>query len=595
MTVKGDDGEPIETPDQIIQRVSEFVGDTDEQKEDFKLLLRSKKFFPNTPTWINANNPRRGTSSACFTFDVQDDLYNIFHVMGTKAARITQEGGGVGFNLSNLRPKGDIVRSSGKIASGVLSWMRVADTMADVVSQGGVRRGAIMCLLDISHPDIYDFIESKSNSEYAYTNMNISVKITDAFMKAVEEGKDWDLINPRDKSVWKSVNARKLLETIAKHSAKYGEPGVVFSDTINEHNPTPHLGRMETTNPCAEYPGYDNESCTLGSINLYEHLTNTKLGFNYDSLEKTVRLAVNFLDNVISKNTYSFPEIEEATLLTRKIGLGVMGWATALLAMRVKYGSPYSIYLAREVMEFINTIARDESRILGELKGSYPAYDGEGYMRNATRTTIAPTGTISIVAQVSGGIEPLFSFVVERPILGGKKIVDFDPAFIRYCEKYDIPEKEVKKAISLGSLRNTSFPEYLKEFMVTAMDITAEEHLETQRAFQTYTDNAVSKTVNLPKGSTWKNILRIYLDAYEFGLKGVAVYIDGSREVQVLNRPTDETVHVSKPVQKIEPVKQIAKIRIAKPIHSGSTMHYDLANLSFTSDLSHCVNGRCNI
>ncbi|MFQ5530994.1 MAG: adenosylcobalamin-dependent ribonucleoside-diphosphate reductase [Candidatus Nanoarchaeia archaeon] len=538
-SLKDKNGNSIEVPELIVERIASNLANSEQEHNQFVYVLENKLFLPNTPAWINVGNPRKGTASACFTFEVEDDIENIFHVMGTKAAVITKQGGGVGFNLSKIRPRGDLVRSSGKIASGVVSWMRIANTMADVVSQGGVRRGAIMCLLDVSHPDIFEFIESKTKNETDFKNMNISVAITDNFMEAVKKNEMWDLINPRNGEVWNSISAVYLFNKISKCAAKYGEPGIVFIDRINQFNPTPHLGRMTAVNPCAEYPGYDNESCTLGSINLYAHLDKREFGFDYLELEKTVRIAVRMLDRVIEKNVYAFDEIKEATLKTRKIGIGVMGWATSLIAMRIRYGSPKSIQLAEEVMSFINGIAADESHKIALERGAYPA-SKDGEFAHATRTTIAPTGTISIVANVSGGIEPLFSFVVRRKILGGKTIDVYDPAFLKICEQYNIPQEEIDKACSFGSLRGTKFPDFLKDFVVTINDLKPDDHLYTQQAFQKYTDNAVSKTINLPAGSTVDNVKEVYIKAFDLGLKGLTVYIDGSRTEQVLNRPTTD-------------------------------------------------------
>lgn len=608
-SIKDDDSNPIETPTEILSRVSEWAANGDKLLAyNFYEIMKKKDFFPNTPTLINGGRGRDGTKSACFTFDVEDDIFDIFHVLGTKAAIITKQGGGVGFNLSKLRPRGDKVTSSGGIASGAVSFMSIAQNMVDLVSQGGVRRGAIMMLLHASHPDIYEFITCKNeDSEYAYNNMNLSVLAPkELFQLAEEERKvniykaNWKLINPRNKQVMNIISARKLLEDIAQNSVKRGEPAIVEEDNLNSNNPTlKGLGWIYIVNPCAEYGGYNNESCTLGSINL-SNMVKLKDGWlpvvDYDKLQRTIILATQFLDNVISLNDYAFPEIEKATKLTRKIGIGVMGFATMLYKMNIKYGSDASITLAKQIMGMIQDESHKTSAALAQREGNFPAWEKSIFsekqqpMRNATTTTIAPTGTISKLCQVSGGIEPVYNFITEYEILGGQKILDYDPVFIEACNNYQIGMPLVKEAVKRQSIQDLPFPEEMKKVFVTAKDLDLESHLAIVEAFQKFTDNGISKTVNMPEGSTWQEVLELYFEASKRGLKGISIYVEKSREKQVLN-----TSEINEEI-----ILQIfdKETNLTNSVKVNTNMTYPITELldgNYSADLSHCVGGMCDL
>ncbi|MDH4269997.1 MAG: vitamin B12-dependent ribonucleotide reductase, partial [Dehalococcoidia bacterium] len=459
-------------------------------------------------------------------------------------ALIHKSGGGTGFSFSRLRPERDRVGSTGGIASGPVSFMRVFDTTTDVIKQGGMRRGANMAILNITHPDILEFITAKEDSR-ALTNFNLSIAVTDEFMKAVEKGTDYSLVNPRTGEVMDKLNARKVFDKIVDMAWLTGDPGVVFIDEINRHNPTPQLGKIESTNPCGEQPLLPFESCNLGSINLSKMVTdkNGQPYVDYDKLSQTVKLAVCFLDNVIEVNQFPLPEIAEMTKTTRKIGLGVMGFADMLIQLGIPYDSEQGLAVADEIAHFISAEADKASIELAEKRGVFPAFQGSIYdvpdgprFRNASRTTIAPTGSLSIIANCSSGIEPLFALSYVRHILEGEEFVEVNPYFEDAAKKGGFYSAELMKRLAQGKrLKDIEeVPEETKRLFVTAHDISPEWHVKMQAVFQKFTDSAVSKTVNFPREATPEDVAKVYMLAYQEGLKGITIYRDRSRESQVL-------------------------------------------------------------
>jgi len=538
-------GQLIETPAGMFRRVAHHValaekaygGDVGAVEERFLDIMRKLEFLPNSPTLMNAGT-RLGQLSACFVIPVYDSIESIFDAL--KAMAIVQKsGGGTGFSFSRLRPEGDIVKSTMGTASGPVSFMRIFDLATEVIKQGGKRRGANMGVLRVDHPDVEKFILAKTE-EGVLMNFNISVAITDGFMKAVEKDKEFELVNPRDGSVWRTVMARDLFDLMTFTAWKVGDPGVLFIDEINRHNPTPALGEIEATNPCGEQPLLPYESCNLGSISLPRMMKGNEV--DWDKLAETVRWAVRFLDDVITVNKLPLPEIEEATLRTRKVGLGIMGFAELLLRMEVPYNSKEALKIAEEIMSFITREAREASAELGRERGSFPAFEESIWakefdaMRNATVTTIAPTGSISIIAGTTSGIEPLFAVCYVRQVMGGVRLVEVNPVFEEVARARGFYSRELMLEIAKrGSIQDMpGIPEDVKEVFVTALDIEPEWHVRMQAAFQKHVDNAVSKTVNLPHDAAVSDVKRVFELAYKLGCKGTTVYRYGSRKEQVL-------------------------------------------------------------
>ncbi|MFQ5836697.1 MAG: vitamin B12-dependent ribonucleotide reductase, partial [Candidatus Bathyarchaeia archaeon] len=552
---KDEKGRVIESTRQMFRRIAKSLAEVEKQygknnaeiskyEDEFYRMMTSLEFLPNSPTLMNAGTMFRQLS-ACFVLPVEDSIEGIFDTLKA-AAIIHKTGGGTGFSFSRLRPRGDVVRTTGGIASGAISFAKIYDTATEVMKQGGRRRGANMGILRVDHPEIMDFIVAKEK-EGVLRNFNISVTITDKFMEAVEKDGDFELINPRNGEVVKTLKARAIWNLIIMMAWKNGEPGVVFIDTINRHNPTPHIGQMESTNPCGEQPLLPYESCNLGSIDVSKFVTDDGK-MDWDRLRKTVRLAVRFLDNVVDANVYTLPEIEKITKGNRKIGLGVMGFADMLIKMGIKYDTEEGLQTAEKLMKFINDEGKKMSVELAEEKGSFPNFKGSIWekqfktLRNATVTTVAPTGTISIIAGCSQGIEPLFAIAYVREVAEslGRSLVEVNSLFENIALKERFYSEElIKKSSKKTSIQDVEeVPEHIRKLFVTAHDISAEWHVRMQAAFQKYTDNAVSKTINFPNWATPDDIEKAYLLAYKLGCKGITVYRHGSREVQVL-RPIE--------------------------------------------------------
>lgn len=545
-------GKVIETPQELFRRVAKHIAsaelhldskaDISFWEEAFYQLMVNLEFLPNSPTLMNAGR-ELGQLSACFVIPIDDSMESIFDAV-KYTALIHKSGGGTGFSFSRLRPEKDRVGSTGGIASGPVSFMQAFDTTTDVIKQGGMRRGANMAILDINHPDILNFITVKEDPE-ALTNFNLSVAVTDSFMKAVEEGSDYSLVNPRTGEVTGEINAKEVFDKIVNMAWSTGDPGIVFMDAINRHNPTPKLGRIESTNPCGEQPLLPFESCNLGSINLSKTVVyqNNQPKIDHAKLSRTVKLAVRFLDDVIDVNQFPLPQINERTKATRKIGLGVMGFADMLIQLGIPYDSEQALTVAEEVARFISEEANKASMELAKDRGVFPAFEGSIYdvpdgprLRNASRTTIAPTGSLSIIANCSSGIEPIFALTYVRHILDNEEFIEVNPYFEQVAKRKDFYSEELMRELAEGKkLRDMpDIPEEIRRLFVTAYDISPEWHVRMQAAFQKFTDSAVSKTVNFPNKATPDDVAKVYMLAYHEGLKGITIYRDGSRQSQVL-------------------------------------------------------------
>ena len=561
---KDQDGKVTETIDELFHRVASAIAEADaaygstgdeikELEGQFYDMMTSREFMPNSPTLMNAGRPL-GQLSACFVLPVEDSMADIFDTV-KYAALVHQSGGGTGFSFSRLRPEGSIVRSTGGVASGPVSFMKVFNAATEAVKQGGTRRGANMGMLRVDHPDILKFIDCKENND-EINNFNISVAITDKFMEAVKAGTEYELINPHSGEVSGTLDARTVFDKIVDAAWRNGEPGVVFIDEMNRYNPTPALGEIESTNPCGEQPLLPYEACNLGSINLGLCVSEDDgiPTIDYDRLSRIVRTAVHFLDNVIDVNRYPLPKIDENTRKTRKIGLGVMGFADMLLKLGVPYNSVEAEKAAEEVMSLIQSEGRAASAELAAERGVFPAWKESVFgienlpVRNATVTTIAPTGTISIIADASGGCEPMFAYAFTKNVMDGDKLLVCNDFLVEKLKEAGVYSEALMHRISEeGTLAHIpEIPAEIRRVFVCAHDISPEWHIRIQAAFQKYTDNAVSKTINFPNSATREEVKEAYMLAYKLGCKGTTVYRDGSRDSQVL---TTGTAKEEKPLE----------------------------------------------
>ncbi|MDJ0722843.1 MAG: vitamin B12-dependent ribonucleotide reductase [Desulfobacterales bacterium] len=546
-------GKVIESPEKMFRRVARHIAKAEKQygnterieeiEEAFYDLMTEFRFLPNSPTLMNAGR-RLGQLAACFVLPIEDSMEGIFTSLHNSAL-IHKSGGGTGFSFSRLRPKDARVGTTGGVASGPVSFMKIFNTATEQVKQGGTRRGANMAILRVDHPDILEFIHCKKE-DGTLNNFNISVGVTDAFMQAAVEGRDYALIDPRDGSVAGRLDAREVYTTLVEQAWDNGDPGIIFLDRLNRDNPTPDLGAIESTNPCGEQPLLPNEACNLGSVNLAKFVIDEDGSpvIDYDELKETVHLAVRFLDNTIDRSRYPLPEIDAMVKGNRKIGLGVMGFADMLYQLGVPYNSEQALKTAEAVMGAIQKAAREASRKLAQERGAFPNHDRsiyknhpDGPLRNATTTTIAPTGTLSIIAGCSSGIEPLFALSFVRTVMDNDRLMEVNPHFAAAAREGGFYSDDLMNDIAArGSIHGMeNIPPEIRKVYVTAHDVSPEWHIRMQAAFQKYTDNAVSKTVNLPRDTTVEDVRKIYDLAFELQCKGVTIYRDGSKENQVLS------------------------------------------------------------
>ncbi|MDD4353078.1 MAG: adenosylcobalamin-dependent ribonucleoside-diphosphate reductase [Candidatus Nanoarchaeia archaeon] len=540
--LKDDSGKIIETPTQMFIRAAKTASMADkiygdDYKKSFKEffnIMNNLEFLPNSPTLMNSGT-KLNQLSACFVLPIEDSLESIFDTLKL-TAKIHHSGGGTGFNFSHIRPEGDIVNSTKGVASGPIKFIEIYNTTTDAIKQGGKRRGANMGILNSNHPDIFKFINAKQ--EFNFSNFNLSVNVTNEFMEKAQKNENYWLINPNTHKKIKEVNAGKIFDLLVYNAWKNGDPGIIFIDEINKKN---NFGTIESTNPCGEQPLLPYESCNLGSINLSKFVKNNNI--EWEELKKTIIIAVHFLDNIIDINNYPDDKIKKITLENRKIGLGVMGWADVLIILNIAYNSDEALQFSEKIMSFIQSTAKNASLEIAKKRGSFPNFKktklckNYDYMRNLTVTTIAPTGTISIIAGCSSGIEPLFALSFVRNILEGAKLLETYELFKKESVAQNFySEKLMLEIAKKGSVKDVNeVPKNVKRIFVTALDIDYSWHVKMQAAFQKYTDNAVSKTINLPENATIKDVRNAYLLAYKLKCKGITVYRYKSKPEQVLN------------------------------------------------------------
>ena len=562
---KDEAGKIIETPEEMFRRVAKTIASAEsiyksnpaDWEEKFYELMTDLRFLPNSPTLMNAGKVS-GQLAACFVLPVGDSMRSIFDTL-KNAALILQSGGGTGFSFSQLRPRSDLVRSTGGIASGPVSFMKIYNTATEVIKQGGARRGANMGILRVDHPDILEFVRIK-RSEGELTNFNISVAVTDVFINAVKNDQEYELINPRTRNSVGRIRARAVFDEIVQSAWETGDPGLIFIDRINQANPTPNIGTMESTNPCGEQPLLPYEACVLGSLNLTKYVNKGKKRkksgvrslttgdpIDWNLLTADIKTAVRFLDDAIDVNKYPVPEVEEMHKGNRKIGLGVMGWADMLILLGIPYSSRDAFHLARSIMRFLRDTARKESVGLAAARGVFPHFTGSVYdaprmprVRNATVTTIAPTGTLSIIADCSSGIEPLFALAYKRLILE-TELSEINKYFFEIAKKKEFYSEELReKVLAKGNVRGMKeVPEEIRKLFKTAHEISPENHIEMQACFQEFTDNAVSKTVNMPYRVKKEDVAKVFLLAYEKGCKGITIFRYGTARKGTLVRFPD--------------------------------------------------------
>lgn len=602
--LKDENGNIVETIEGLFRRVAHATAeaekifdpeaDTEKLAQDFYEMMTNLDFLPNSPTLMNAGTTV-GQLSACFVLPVEDSMEGIFESVKNMAL-IHKSGGGTGFSFTKIRPAGAIVSTTGGAASGPISFMKVFNAGTDTVIQGSRRRGANMAVLNVDHPDIRDFIDCKKDNN-ELNNFNISVGVTEKFMDAAEKGEDYELIDPHNGKITGTLNASEVFNKIVDAAWRNGEPGILFIDRMDRDNIVPGEGKLYSTNPCGEQPLLPYESCNLGSINLSNMVVsdeNGKTYFDYEHLRKTVRLAVRFLDNIIEINRYPLDIIDKTTKKTRKIGLGIMGWADALLKLEIPYNSEDACELADKFMCMIRDEGRRESEELARERGAFPLFaestyakNGAAPLRNGTITTIAPTGSISIIAGCSSGVEPIFAYAYIRKVMDGTELPEVNPILEEVLRKRGLYSDELMRKIAQqGSLAHIpEIPEDIRNIFVSAHDISPKDHIRMQAAFQKYTDNAVSKTVNFPHDATREEVAEVYRLAYRLGCKGTTIYRDGSRDEQVLNIGSTEP--------KKEPEKPMKRERPKTVTGITERMRIGCGNLYVTVNCDE--NGLCEV
>ena len=536
-----EEGTVIETPDELFHRVAadlataeaRFGGDVEATEDRFYEAISELDFLPSSPVLMNAGSELQQLA-ACFVLPVEDSIESIFTAV-KQTALIHQSGGGTGFSFSRLRPEGDVVKKTGGVASGPVSFMKIFDAATEQIKQGGRRRGANMGVLDVSHPDIAEFVAVKSDDGDVLRNFNLSVATTAEFWEAYVSDEAYEMVNPRTDTVVRRADPDAILDQIAEAAWEAGDPGVLFLDTINEHNPTPHLGRIEATNPCGEVPELPYEACILGSINLGQHTDGDEV--DWEKLRDTVHLAVRFLDNAIETSEFPVPEIDEMVSKTRRVGLGVMGFQDMLVDLRIPYFSEDAVEFADELMGYIHEESWAASRQLADERGPFPAWEDstrEEPMRNATTTTIAPTGSISLIAGCSASIEPIYNVAYTKQVMGGLEIVN--DRFVDVATERGFYSEELLEDLQgRTTIQDVEeIPDDVKLLFQTAHDVPADHHLQVQAAFQEHVDNAVSKTVNLPQSASVDDVKEIFLSARDLDLKGITVFRSGAKAEQVL-------------------------------------------------------------